>query len=544
MSHSEATEAFDYIIVGAGSAGCVLANRLTQDGRRRVLLIEAGGSHRRLFVTMPAGLGEVFYDPKVNWCFETEPDQQMAGRSDYWPRGKVLGGSSSINGMVYIRGQREDFDDWARLGNPGWGYEDVLPYFKMSEDNDAGADAWRGAGGPWQISSIRGRHHRATQLAMESALAYGASPNPDFNGERQEGVGLYQFSFRNGRRTSSATAFLDPARRRPNLKVLSNTLTLAVEFEGRRAVGVRYRSRDGVVRTARARREVVVSAGAVSSPLLLQRSGIGPAALLKLHGVPVVCDSPQVGENLQDHVFTGFTFRTSIPTMNRRFNNWPSLIAAGLQYLTTHTGPLTFGINQGGAFLKTRPEEPRPDTQLYFIPLSFQAQPEGGRRGLRPHRFNGMTINASPCRPESRGRLFIRSAEPEAPPVIHRNYLATEADVRVMVDSLRIVERLSHLAPLADIIDERLYPSKARLDDADLEAWARHTGRTTYHPTSTCIMGPDPRTAVVDARLRVHGVDGLRVVDASIMPVIVSGNTNAAATMIGEKGAALILADQ
>ena len=536
------SEEFDFIIIGAGSAGCVLANRLTACGKYRVLLLEAGGTHKRLFVEMPAGLGEVFYDPSLNWCYETEPDQRMAGRADFWPRGKLLGGSSSINGMVYIRGQRQDFDDWAQIGNPGWGYEDVLPYFRMSEDNDEGADHWRGAGGPWKISSIKGREQPIVDLALQAAIAQGWSENPDFNGATQEGVGLYQFSFSKGRRTNGATAFLDPIRKRSNLTIATQSLATRILFEQRAAVGVAYRQ-NGRNIEARARREVILSGGTINSPTLLQQSGVGPAALLKLHGIEVIHHSPAVGENLQDHVFTGFSYRTSVPTLNDQINSWPKLLLQGARYLFTRTGPLTLGINQGGAFVRSRPEGARPDTQLYFIPLSFQAPPKGQTKGLRAHRFSAMTINASPCRPESRGTIRIRSADPEATPVIHPNYLSTDNDMQLMIDSLRLADTISQTQPLANVIEERLFLPPGPLSDAQLEQWARQTGRTTYHPTSTCTMGPDPATAVVDARLRVHGLERLRVIDASIMPLIVSGNTNAAATMIGEKGAALVLAD-
>lgn len=529
---------FDFIIIGGGSAGCVLANRLTECGRYRVLLLEAGGDHRRFMINMPAGLGQVFYDSKVNWCYETEADQTMGGRTDYWPRGKVLGGSSAINGMVYIRGQRQDFDGWRDSGCPGWGYDDVLPFFKKSEDNDDGGDAWRGAGGEWKISGIRDRAHPLTQLAVQSAEALGYPANPDFNGAEQEGVGYYQFSFRKGRRTHSAEAFLESAMKRSNLLVRKNALAERLLFDGKRATGVRYRI--GAHRfEARARREVIVSGGAVNSPMLLQQSGIGDAALLGHLGIDLVNHLSMVGENLQDHVFTGMIYKTSRPSLNDLLNNWPSILLAGAQYVLTRTGPLSFGINQGGAFVRTSPELDRPDTQLYFIPLSFQS----GSRKVWPHRFSGFTINVSPCRPSSRGHIRIRSADPDAPPLIHRNYLATQDDLRVFIDSLKIADRISRTAPLADVITERLWPSPGELTDAVLEDWARQTGRTTYHPTSTCTMGPDPRTSVVDPRLRVHGVEGLRVIDASIMPTVVSGNTNAAAVMIGERGAALVLED-
>lgn len=536
------TDQFDFIIVGAGSAGCVLANRLTASGRHRVLLLEAGGSHKRLMIDMPAGLGHVFYDPKVNWCYMAEPDQQMGGRTDFWPRGRVLGGSSSINGMVYIRGQREDFDDWAALGNSGWAYDDVLPYFLRSEDNDLGESDHHSVGGPWQISSIKGRQSPVVDLAMESAKALGHPDNADFNGAGQAGVGLYQFSIRGGRRTSNARAFLEPAMRRRNLAVVTNAETRRILFDGRRAIGVEY-SHQGRLVTAQCRAEVLVAAGSINSPILLQQSGVGPGGLLQLHGIPVVADSPAVGDNLQDHVFTGFSYKVKLPTLNDTFKTLPRQILAGIQWVLTRTGPLSFGINQGGAFVSTRPGEARPDTQLYFYPLSFGAAPDGKPKSLHPHPFSGMTMNASPCRPESRGHVRIRSADPEAPPIIHRNYLATPGDVQVMVDSLRIIDTIARTRPLADIIEGAVYPLGDPPTDAQLETWARQTGRTTYHPTSTCTMGVDPRTSVVDPQLKVHGIEGLRVIDASIMPLIVSGNTAAAATMIGEKGADLVLAD-
>lgn len=533
---------YDFIIVGAGSAGCVLADRLTESGRYRVLLLEAGGTHKRLLIDMPAGLGHVFYDPKVNWCYEAEPDQQMGGRTDFWPRGKVLGGSSSINGMVYIRGQKEDFDSWAQLGNIGWAYEDLLPYFKKSEDNDLGESHEHGVGGAWKISSIKGRQSPVVDKAIESAISLGYRENPDFNGAEQEGVGLYQFSIRDGRRTNNARAFLEPAMRRRNLAVVTHALTNRILFEGRRAVGVEYR-RNGKVETALCRREVLVAAGTINSPLLLQLSGVGPGALLQLHGITQIVDSPAVGENLQDHVFTGFSYKTRIPTLNDRFNTRLGQLIAGVEWLLTRGGPLGLGINQGGAFVRSRPEVPRADTQLYFYPLSFGASPDGPPKTMHPHGFSGMTINASPCRPESRGQIKIRSADPLAPPIIHRNYLSTPNDVRVMVDSLRIADKIARTGPLAEVIESPVYKLGNPPTDEQLESWARQTGRTTYHPTSTCTMGTDPRTSVVDHRLKVHGIEGLRVIDASIMPLIVSGNTAAAATMIGEKGAALVLAD-
>ncbi len=533
---------YDFIVIGGGSAGCVLANRLTASGRHSVLLLEAGGSHRRFLVDVPAGLGALYYDPAVNWCFETEPDPHLAGRADYWPRGKILGGSSAINAMVYIRGQREDFDAWAAMGNRGWAFDDVLPYFRMSEDNDAGADAWRGVGGPWKISGLGGQEQAIVKLALESARRQGWPGNADFNGAQQEGVGLYQFSFRNGRRASHAAAFLEPALGRPNLTVLTRALATRILFDGRQAVGVEYK-RAGRTLQAHCNAEVIVAAGAVSSPALLQRSGVGPGALLTRHGVDVVVESPSVGANLQDHVYAGFTYRTTIPTLNNALNTWPALAWAGLRYLATRRGPLATATQKGGAFVRTRPDAPRPDLQFYFNPLTYQAGTSAGRRKLRPHPFGGLAINASPCRPQSRGQIQIRSADPEAAPVIQPNALSAQGDMDLMMAGLRLAERIAGTAPLSDVLAERLYLPQGRLNDDALEAWARHTGRTTFHPVGTCAMGGDPARSVVDSRLRAHGLAALRVIDASIMPQIVSGNTNAATTMIAEKGAAMVLAD-
>lgn len=533
---------YDFIIVGGGSAGCVLADRLTEDGRHRVLLLESGGTHHRFFVDMPLGFGQCFFDRSLNWCYMTQPDQRLGGRADYWPRGRILGGSGSINAMVYIRGQREDYDEWARLGNQGWGFDDVLPYFKKSEDNDAGADDLHGAGGPLCVSSIKGREHAVVAAALDSARALGYPVNPDFNGPRQEGVGLYQFNFRNGRRSSSATAFLERAMRRANLVVETDADVERVLLDGRRATGVAYR-RKGVPVHARAGREVLLSAGAINSPMLLQHSGIGPGALLQSLGIPLVHDLPSVGENLQDHAQCGMAFRMKVPTINDKLRPYLGRLIAGMQYVFARRGLLSLSINQGGAFLRTRSDQKRPDTQLYFLPMSFQQVRNSSTASLQVDEFSGMTINVSPCRPESRGRLAIASADPTAPPLIQPNFLATENDIRVMVDSLKIVLKIAATKPLADLIAARERPAGAMAEDADLRSHALSTCKTTYHAASTCTMGPNSSHAVVDPRLRVHGVERLRVIDASIMPLMVSGNINAAATMIGEKGADLVLAD-
>ncbi len=533
---------YDFIIIGAGSAGCVLADRLSEDGRYRVLLLESGGTHRRFFVDMPLGFGQLFFDRSLNWCYTTQPDERLGGRTDYWPRGRILGGSSSINAMVYIRGQREDYDDWARLGNSGWGFDDVLPYFRKSENHEAGADALHGAGGPVFVSSITGREHSTVKAALESAKALGYPENSDFNGPSQEGVGLYQFNFRDARRSSSATGFLERAMRRPNLVVETGADVERILFDGRRATGIAYR-RNGSACAARAGREVLLSAGAINSPMLLQHSGVGSGALLQSLGIPLIHDAPAVGENLQDHPMCGMAFRMKVPTVNDQLGSFPGRIFAGMQYVFARRGILSFSINQGGAFLRTRPDEKRPDTQLYFLPMSFQQGRNPQAKALQVDGYSGMSINVSPCRPESRGRLAIASPDPHAPPLIQPNFLAAENDIRVMVDSLKIVLKIAATKPLADLIAARERPAGGIADDAALRRHALATCKTTYHPASTCTMGPDPAHAVVDPRLRVHGIERLRVIDASIMPLMISGNLNAAATMIGEKGADLVLAD-
>lgn len=531
----------DFIIVGAGSAGCVLAARLSESGRHRVLLLESGGEHDRFFVRMPLGFAYLFNDPKVNWRYTTEPDP--SGRQHYWPRGKILGGSSSINAMVYIRGQREDYDGWEQLGNKGWGYQGVLPYFRRLEDNDAGADEFRGVGGPIKVSSITDRIHPVSHICAKAALGAGYQATPDFNGRSQNGVGTFQFSFRDGMRSSAAAAYLDPARSRPNLEVRTFADVTRVLFDGRRAIGVEYVS-EGVTRTAIAGREVILAGGSVNSPLILQRSGVGPQALLKQHGIEVRHDAPAVGENLQDHVEAVIAYEISVPAMSRKLKPLAMRGLAGLNYLLFKQGPLSMSMNQMGAFVPRSGSAGRPDLQLYFLPLLRDpASPPSARGPSALSRFDGMSLGASPCRPKSRGRVRIRSADPKADPLIYPNYLAEEEDMRVLIDGLRIQQRIAAIQPLAGVIKRCITFPAVETSDEELADHARRTCKTTYHPVGTCRMGQEPRQAVVDERLRVHGVGALRVIDASIMPTIPSGNTNAPSIMIGEKGADLVLQD-
>jgi choline dehydrogenase len=528
-------ETFDYIIVGAGSAGCVLANRLTESGRNRVLLLEAGPGNRNPWLHIPLGYGKLFTNKRFNWCYQTEPQAECHGRQVIAPRGKVLGGSSSINGLIYIRGQADDFNHWRQLGNAGWSFDDVLPYFRKSEDNERGADALHGAGGPLCVSNARDRHPLADAY-IEAAVQCGYPRNDDFNGPTQEGAGYYQTTTRNGRRCSTAVGYLKPARRRPNLKVVSDALASRVVFEGGRAVGVEYLE-GSEKRSARANAEVIVSSGAFNSPQLLQLSGLGPAALLKSFGIPVVADMPGVGDGLNDHYAGRIMLRVNAPiTLNDAVRSWRGRVAAGVRYGLTRRGYLTVGAIVAGCFLRAHPASDTPDVQCSIAPYS------GDAIGGTLHDFPGVTGICTLLRPESRGWVRITSPDPRAAPAINPNYLATEKDRETLVAGVKALRRIFQASAMARYIVEELEPGKACQSDDEMLDFIRRRGSTTYHPVSTCRMGPDAN-AVVDERLRVRGFSGLRVIDASIMPAVVSGNTNAASIMIGEKGADMVLED-
>jgi choline dehydrogenase len=533
---------FDFIVIGAGSAGSTLAERLSASGRFSVLVLEAGGTDRRFFVQMPLGYGKTFFDPKVNWNFKAEPDEGLAGNADHWPRGKLLGGSSSINAMVWIRGQREDFDAWAAAGNPGWAFGDLLPVFKAIEDNQAGEDEWRGRGGPVHVSDCSAFVHPLTRLYLRAGQELGLPLNPDFNGASQEGVGIWQITTRNGRRMSAARAFLRPAMRRKNVRVVTDAHVTRILFEGRCAVGVDY-IRNGRSTAVRAGREVILSAGSVCSPQLLQLSGIGPGDLLQSLGIPMVRDSPHVGGNLQDHVGINYTYRAKLPTLNQVLRPWWGKLFAGARYLLLRDGPLSMSINQGGGFFRTDRSRERPNMQLYFQAFSTVIPKAGERPILSPDPWFGFSIGLSNCRPTSRGSIHIRSADPFAPPAIRPNAFSTDHDVMEMLDAVKFLRRLAATQALSPVIDEEVLPGPAcRSDDELIDDFRRRSG-TVYHPVSTCRMGPDPAQSAVDPRLRVHGIGGLRVIDASIFPGIISGNTNAAAIMTGWKGAEIVLED-
>jgi choline dehydrogenase len=524
---------FDYIVVGAGSAGCVLANRLTADGRNSVLLLEAGPRDTNPWIHIPLGYGRLFKEKAVNWMYQTEPEPGLNGRNVFQPRGKVLGGSSSINGLLYVRGQHEDYERWRQHGNLGWGYDDVLPYFKKAEDQVRGGDDFHGVGGPLPVSNL-GHPDPISAAFIEAAVQAGIPRNSDFNGATQEGAGFFQTTTKGGRRASVAVAYLNPAKTRQNLHVETSALAERILFEGRRATAVTYRAA-GAARTARARKEVLVSGGAYNSPQLLQLSGIGPAELLRQHGIEVVLDAPGVGHDLQDHMQVRVVMRCSQPiTLNDIVNNPFHKMLAGLRYAAFRSGPLTIAAGTSGAFFKTNPRLATPDIQIHFLPFSTD------KMGEKLHPFSGFTASVCQLRPESRGSLRIKSADPAAPPEIRINYLASEVDRATNVEGLKILRKILHAPALEPYVAEEVDPGDKITSDEALLAYCRARGTTIYHPTSTCRMGNDP-LAVVDQRLRLRGIDGLRVVDASVMPDLVSGNTNAPVVMIAEKAADMIL---
>jgi choline dehydrogenase-like flavoprotein len=529
------TETYDFIVVGAGSAGCVLANRLTASGRHRVLLLEAGSADRNFWIHIPLGYGKLFTDRKNNWCYTTEPQPELAGRAVIAPRGKVLGGSSSINGMIYIRGQAQDFDMWRQLGNAGWGYDDVLPYFRKAEANERGADEMHGGDGPLAVSDARDRHPLALAF-VEAALQCGYPRNDDFNGASQEGAGLYQTTTRGGVRCSTAKGYLKPAARRANLRVVTDALTTRILFEGRRAVGIDY-SVGGETRTARAAREIVLASGAYNSPQLLQLSGVGPARLLQSLGIAILADMPGVGEGLNEHYSGRTIMRVREPiTINDAVNSWSGSVKAALRYALSRRGDLAVPAISAGCFVRAHPLSETPDAQCSIA--LYSADMIGGNL----HKFPGVTGVCSLLRPESRGYVRIKSADPRAAPAIHPNYLGTERDRETAVAGVKAMRRIFQAPAMARYIDQEIEPGAACDNDGELLDFIRRRGSTTYHPVSTCRMGQDA-LAVTDERLRVRGFSGLRIVDASIMPAVVSGNTNAATIMIGEKGADMILED-
>lgn len=532
MDASHPTSA-DYVIVGGGSAGCVLAARLSEDPAVQVVLLEAGPPDTSVLIHCPAGLAVLAKTGQANWGLHTVPQPGLNGRRGYQPRGKVLGGSSSVNAMIYTRGHRADYDAWAAEGNAGWGWDEVLPYFKRAEHNERGADAFHGVEGPLNVMDLRSPH-RFGPIFVEAARQAGFPVNADFNGATQEGVGLYQVTHKDGERFSAAKAYLAPNRGRANLHVVTGALATRVLFEGRRAVGVAYRS-GRVERQVRARREVVLSAGALLSPQLLMLSGVGPAAHLREHGIPVVHDLPGVGRNLHDHV--DVVQVVDAPHLSDLFGlSWRGMVNAVkgiLEWRRRRSGLLTTNFAEAGGFIRSTPEEPLPDLQLHFVIGKLL---DHGRKTVFGH---GYSCHVCLLRPKSRGRLTLASADPAAAPRIDPNFLGDPDDTQRLVRGFKVMRRILSQPALADHRGRELDASGKARTDAEIEAFVRGHADTIYHPVGTCRMGSGP-LAVVDAQLRVHGLEGLRVVDASIMPSIVGGNTNAPVIMIGEKAADLL----
>jgi choline dehydrogenase-like flavoprotein len=532
-----AGESFDFIIVGAGSAGCVLANRLSANGRYQVALLEAGPRDSSFWIHLPIGYGKTMWDPKLNWRFYTEPEPNLDGRRIYWPRGRVLGGSSAINGLIVVRGQPGDYDHWRDLGNRGWAWDDVLPYFIKLENNSAfGADQLHGTAGPLRITSIA-RQHELIDAFIAAAQNCGVPRTADFNGINQEGAGYYQLTTRNGWRVSAADAYLRHAKQRKNLTIFTGTHVARITIDNRRASGVVCRF-GKQLQELRARRGVVLAAGAVQSPQLLMLSGVGPAEHLRDHNVPIILDRPAVGQNLQDHLQIRLIYRCTKPiTTNDALRSIGGRIRIGLEWLLRRSGPLAVGINQGGLFTRVLPDSLTPDIQFHVATLS--ADMAGGK----VHDFSGFTLSVCQLRPESTGSITLASADPFSAPKIHVNYLAAEADRRCTIAAIAFARKLAASAPLSEYVAAEMLPGSDCVGDASLLAFAREHGATIFHPAGTCRMGSD-QDAVVDPRLHLRGIDSLWIADCSIMPRLVSGNTNVPAIMIGEKASDMILEDQ
>ncbi|MAI46234.1 MAG: choline dehydrogenase [Hyphomicrobiaceae bacterium TMED74] len=535
MADVQSGDTFDFIIIGAGSAGCVLANRLSENPGVSVAIVEAGGRDNNPWIHVPAGYYRTMLDPTVTWQFGSGPEPHLNDRIVNWPRGRVVGGTSAINGLLYVRGQSQDFDTWRQLGNTGWSFEDVLPYFKRAEDQERGADDFHGSGGPLGVSDVRMKNPLC-EAYIKASVAAGIPHTTDFNGSSQEGAGYYQLTTKDGRRCSTAVAYLKPVLSRGNLELITDAAVERLVLDGKRATGVTF-LQGGQSKTVRARREIILSAGAIGSPQILQLSGIGPGAALGDAGIDVKHDLPGVGENLQDHLQVRFVYETTLrDSLNTVWHSRTQQVRAGLDYMLSRQGILTIGAGVAGVFAKSRPELEAPDMQIHFMPLSSV----GPGQGL--HKYPGVTASVCQLRPDSRGTLKVTSSSPSAQPDIVSKYLAQETDKDVLLRGLHLLRKISRQPEFAQFVAREVYPGDDVVTDDELMSYAREVATTIFHPCGTCKMGSD-NMAVVDERLRVHGLDGLRVADASIMPTMTSGNTNAPTIMIGEKASDMVLED-
>lgn len=532
---------YDYIIVGAGSAGCVLAERLSASGKYKVLVLEAGGRGRSPWIALPLGYGKSFFNPAVNWKYETEAEEALAGRQGYWPRGKVVGGSGAINALVYARGLPHDFDDWEAAGAQGWNWETVRKTYDMME-TQVDADGSRHGDGPMHIQDVSDQIHPATRHFFAAAGELGLPETADINGETNEGAAVYKINTSGGRRMHSARAFLKPALKRPNVTLMTGALVERIVFDGRRADAVEVLHRGQLV-TLKAKREIILSAGAVTSPRILQLSGIGPVETLQRLGITPILNAPHVGGNLQDHLAVNYYFRATEPTLNNVLSPFHGKVRAALQYALTRRGPLSLSVNQCGGYFRSTSAQTYPDQQLYFNPVTYTTSPNGKRSVIRPDPFAGFIISFQPSRPTSRGRIDISANDPNAAPLIRPNSLATELDRAQVMAGGQLCQQLMNTSALKSLVKSAMDPDLRGMSPDDILADFRERCGTVFHPVGTCRMGEDAASSVVSARLKVHQVSGLRIVDASVFPNITSANTNAPTMMVAHRAADMILED-